>query len=87
MSAALTAARLIIAALSDTDKLTLLGEQIEGPLSFDSQDAIDAMYGVDYAFRAAFNNIEEAIADSLIDQSDDYDGGRFDFATSRGLAA
>ena len=81
----LDAARLLIATLTDTDKLTLLGEQLEGPLAFDGQDAIDAMCEVVDAYYVAFDHIQEAIADSLIDKSDDYDGGRFDYYTSRGV--
>jgi hypothetical protein len=81
----LSEARLLIAALSDTDKLTLLGEQLEGPLAFEGQDALDAMCEVVDAYYVSFNHIEEAIADSLIEQSDDYDGGRFDYLTSRGV--
>jgi len=81
----LDAARLLIATLTDADKLTLLGEQLEGPLGFEGQDAIDAMCVVVDAYCIAFDGIEETIADSLIDQSDDYDGGRFDYLTSRGV--
>jgi hypothetical protein len=81
----LDAARLLIATLTDADKLTLLGEQLEGPLGFESQDAIDAMCVVVDAYCIAFDGIEEAITNSLTDQSDDYDGGRYDFNTTRGV--
>lgn len=81
----LQAARLLIATLTDTEKLTLLGEQLEGPLCFDSQDAIDLMCDVVDAYGAVLKHVEEAIEDSLIDKSDDYDGGRYDFYTTRGI--
>ena len=81
----LDAARLLIATLTDADKLTLLGEQLEGPLGFEGQDAIDAMCVVVDAYCIAFDGIEEAITNSLTDQSDDYDGGRYDFNTTRGV--
>jgi len=77
--------RLLISSLSDMDKLTLLGEQLEGLLAFEGQDALDLMCGVVDAYGAAYHNIEEAIAASLIDKSDDYDGGRFDYESSRGI--
>jgi hypothetical protein len=81
----LDAVRLLIGTLNDEDKLTLLSEQLEGPLCFDSQDAVDLMCDVVDAYGAVLNHVQEAIADSLTDKSDDYDGGRYDFYTTRGV--
>ena len=81
----LDAVRHLIATLNDEEKLTLLTEQLEGPLCFDSQDAVDLMCEVVDAYGAVLNHVEEAIADSLTDKSDDYDGGRYDFYTTRGV--
>jgi hypothetical protein len=81
----LEVARLLISKLSDTDKLALLSDQLEGDLCFDSQDAMDATCDLYDAFRACFDSLQEAIEADLIEPDDDYDGGRWDFATSRGL--
>lgn len=83
----LAAARLLIASLTDADKWALLGEQLEGDLCFDDQAAVDALGPVTDAYRAGFEHIDELVDAAMFDPSDDYDGGRFDFATSRGLAA
>jgi hypothetical protein len=83
----LEAARLLIAKLTDTDKLALLSDQLLGGLGFDSPSAADLMQGTSDAFDAEYRFIEEAIEADLIDRSEDYDGGRWDFAASRGLVA
>jgi len=83
----LNASRLLIATLTDTDKLALLSEQLEGNLSFDSQDAIDALGDVLDAFYASYDRIGDAVDAALVDRADDYDGGRFDFYASRGVSA
>lgn len=88
MSQALTnleAARLLISKLTDTDKLALLSDQLEGDLCFDSQAAMDATCDLHAAYLACFDSLQEAIEADLIDYREDYDGGRWDFATSRGL--
>jgi hypothetical protein len=79
----LEAARAAIAALTDADKLTLLGDQLEGDLCFDSQDACDALGDVIDSYRACYDAVDEAIDAS--DPTDDYDGGEWDWATSRGV--
>lgn len=78
----LAAARLLIATLTDTDKLALLKDQLLGNLGFACQDACDLMDATSEAFGKDYRFIEEAIE---ADGADDYDGGRFDFVTSRGL--
>jgi hypothetical protein len=80
----LEAARAAIAALTDADKWTLLRDQLEGDLCFDSQDACDATCNLTDALAASFERIDEAV-DASMDEPDGYDGGLFDFATSRGL--
>ena len=90
MSAPLTklaAARLLIASLTDADKWRLLGEQLEGDLCFDDEAAVDALGPVTDAYCSSYEEIDELIDATMFDPSDDYDGGRFDFETSRGLAA
>lgn len=79
----LEAARAAIAALTDADKWTLLRDQLEGDLCFDSQDAMDAISDVYDAYRASYERIDEAVDASMVEP--DYDGGAYDFATSRGL--
>lgn len=79
----LEAARAAIAALSDADKWTLLGEQLEGDLCFASQDAVDATCDITDAYRASYERIDEAVDASMVEP--DYDGGLFDFVTSRGV--
>lgn len=78
----LAAARLLIATLTDADKLALLKDQLLGNLGFDCQDACDLMDATSEAFGDDYQFIEEAIE---ADGAEDFDGGRFDFATSRGL--
>jgi hypothetical protein len=80
----LEAARAAIAALTDADKWTLLRDQIEGDLCFDSQDACDATCDLTDALAASYERIDEAVDASMV-EPDGYDGGLFDFATSRGL--
>lgn len=78
----LDAARLLIGTLTDTDKLTLLQEQLWGDLGIQCEDAGILIDRVADALGDVLDGIEEAIE---ADGADDYDGGRFDFETSRGL--
>lgn len=80
----LEAARQLIAKMTDANKWTLLRDQLEGDLCFDSQDAMDAISDVYDAYRASYERIDEAVDASMV-EPDGYDGGAYDFATSRGL--
>jgi len=83
----LEAARAAIAALTDADKWTLLRDQLEGDLCFDSQDACDATCDLTDALRASFERIDEAVDASMVDRGEYYDGGAWDWQTSRGVDA
>lgn len=78
----LDAARLLIGTLTDTDKLALLQDQLWGDLGLDCEQASMLMDRVADTLGDNLEGIEEAIE---ADGADDYDGGRFDFVTSRGL--
>jgi hypothetical protein len=87
MSDKLEAAIIAYAALTDADKATFTGLQLDGGddrLAFDDQGIADAFSDVTDAYRASYERIEEAVDASMV-EPDGYDGGLFDFATSRGL--
>jgi len=80
-------ARQLIAKMTDATKWTLLREQLEGDLCFDSQDACDATCGLTDALAASFERIDEAVDASMVDHREIYDGGWLDWMTTRGVVA
>jgi len=80
----LEAARAAIGALTDADKWTLLRDQLEGDLCFDSQDAMDATCDLTDALRASFERIDEAVDASMVDRGDTYISDvAFDYHTAQ----
>jgi hypothetical protein len=86
LEAAITA----YAAMTDADKAAFLGLQLDGGddrLAFDDQDIADAFSDVSDAYRDSFERIDEAVDTSMVDRGECYDGGAWDWQTSRGVTA
>ena len=73
-----------VEALSDAQKVDLIGRLLEG--GFDDEDIVDALSSTINAFDAAYKGIQNILDDPIADPADDYDGGRFDWETSRGVS-
>jgi len=80
----LEAARQLIAKMTDATKWTLLRDQLEGDLCFDSQDACDATCDLTDALAASFERIDEAVDASMVDRGDTYRSDvAFDYHTAQ----
>lgn len=71
-------------ALSDAQKVNLIGHLLEG--GFDDEDIADALSDTIDAYAEAYKGIQNILDDQTADPTEDYDGGRFDWETSRGCA-
>lgn len=68
--------------LTDESKVDLIGYLLEG--GFDNEDVVEALSDTVDAYAAAYKGIQNIFEDAPVD--DDYDGGRFDWETSRGVS-
>jgi hypothetical protein len=83
----LEAAIIAYAALTDADKATFTGLQLDGGddrLAFDDQGIADAFGDVTDAYRASFERIDEAVDASMVEHGDTYISDvAFDYHTAQ----
>jgi hypothetical protein len=73
-----------IAALSDDEKLQIMGNMLEGDLPFDCQDVNDILGPISNQFSLLYKTAGQAIADDSIDHSDTSESDvAFDYYTTR----
>lgn len=88
MTTKLEAAIIAYAAMTDADKAKFIDLQLDGGddrIAFHDQGISDAFIDVTDAYRASFERIDEAVDASMVDRGECYDGGLYDWQTSRGV--